>query len=85
MKFIKSSVKEKNGGIEIVISDEGMGFDPKTINENGRFIKGFGLNKIREILKVHGCSLDINSKPGEGASFSLIIPQDKIRSNEQQS
>lgn len=61
----------KNNQLRVTVSDKGHGFDSASM-ENDR--KGFGLIGISERLELMGGSLQVKSYPGEGASFSLIIP-----------
>ncbi len=59
--------------LEIVVSDEGAGFDPRRVHEvDGA--AGFGLFSIRERLELLGGSLKIESAPQRGAKFTLIAP-----------
>ncbi|RYZ53427.1 MAG: response regulator [Sphingobacteriales bacterium] len=40
---------------------------------------GIGLSIAREFVKLHGGSIQVNSKPGEGTSFSVRLPFDNPR------
>lgn len=56
-------------GIRVV--DRGRGFDRGQIEDG---IKGFGLFNIRERINALGGSMTIDSRPGAGASITLLIP-----------
>jgi two-component system nitrate/nitrite sensor histidine kinase NarX len=51
-----------DAGIELVISDNGKGFDPAFLRNHG----GVGLNSMRERARHLGGTLTINTSPGEG-------------------
>ena len=62
-------------GIEITVSDNGVGFDPKTPPADGK--SHFGLQIVRSRLKTMcGASLTIDSKPGQGSVVRVFLPQD---------
>ncbi len=61
--------------IEIVVSDEGMGFDPERLGEmGGESGGGYGLFSIRERLELLGGGLEIESQPHGGSRFKLTAP-----------
>ena len=62
--------------IHIHVSDEGVGFDPAvTLHHKNQQQTGLGLFSIQERLAFFGGHLDIQSAPGKGARFSLIMPR----------
>lgn len=71
--------------VEIKISDSGPGlsseasrhlFDPfYSGREAGRGL-GFGLSKCWRIVSLHQGRIDVESRPGQGAVFSLVLPRD---------
>jgi signal transduction histidine kinase len=61
-------VREDEEGIQVLISDEGRGFDPEA--ETG----GFGLVGMRERVTLAGGSLEVRSAPGEGTSIIALLP-----------
>ena len=81
----KASIKfeEKNGKVGIVISNPEMDFDFEIGKKNEETVKNSGLSRIHEILKQHGCRLEIINKKGEGALVSLLIPRAEITFGEQ--
>ena len=62
------------GQLQIVVSDQGAGFDPKSLNRVGKPGGGFGLFSIRERLDLVGGNLEIDSRPGKGSRFVLTVP-----------
>ncbi len=85
---IKISVSEANNYIEVVISDNGVGFNKNDIacslskkvltstlgteHENG---SGFGLLLCKELLALNNGKLGFDSKPNEGSIFTISVPK----------
>ena len=61
-------------GIEIVVSDDGRGFDTTTFENGLSDDCCFGLFSIRERLSYTGGSLRIDSAPGQGTRISISRP-----------
>lgn len=57
--------------IVIIVSDEGNGFDPHTLNAS---IDGFGLVTIRERARYIEGELSVDSAIGKGSCFTLTVP-----------
>jgi len=83
---ITVSIGKEDGSIFFKVSDEGIGMSPEEINKilnNGGYTRrgtanekgaGMGLTLVREFTGIHNGELKINSKPGEGSVFEVIIP-----------
>ena len=81
--FIKISSIEKNHFIYLSVSDNGVGIDPEHIHHifNPFFTTknvgegtGLGLSISHSIIQNHGGKLEVTSKPGEGATFTIVLP-----------
>lgn len=59
---------------ELVIKDNGCGFDPSRIAPGGDMDGGFGLFSIRERLRFLGGATEIVSTPGRGTTVKLTLP-----------
>lgn len=55
-------------GLDLVVQDDGEGFDPARHSKNGRF----GLAGIRERAQLVGAVLEIGSAPGHGCRVALL-------------
>ena len=70
----KVSIRRKGMEIEVVVQDNGVGFDLSEI-EPGRYMgSGFGLFSIRERLTYLGGQLRIESELGHGTRVTLVAP-----------
>jgi signal transduction histidine kinase len=81
-------IEVEAGGDAVVLSvrDDGEGFDPEandqvrqrfsrgTVEGAGRRF-GLGLALVDEVARAHGGVLDIASRPGAGATFTLRLPR----------
>lgn len=64
---ITLALVEANNGVELIIEDDGVGFDPAAIAASG-----FGLDNMRERAVALGLNLAINSHPGTGTRIKLV-------------
>ncbi len=62
--------------LQLTVSDQGRGFDLADLTKRG-FSGGHGLFGIRERIESFGGSLLIDSRPGEGSRFVLVVPVEK--------
>ena len=58
----------EDGNIELIIADDGIGFDPDTIK------KGMGLKNMRSRAELLSGKIDINSTPGKGSKIKVVLP-----------
>ncbi|MGH6908063.1 MAG: sensor histidine kinase, partial [Aestuariivirga sp.] len=68
-------------GVEIAVRDNGPGISEENMKRileplftTKNFGTGLGLPAIEKIMDMHGGGLEIASKPGEGACFTLWLP-----------
>jgi signal transduction histidine kinase len=70
-------VKRQPAGVSISIQDNGRGFEAGLINSTGANDAGFGLTGIGERARILGGKLMVDSHPGQGAHFLVLIPESK--------
>jgi nitrogen fixation/metabolism regulation signal transduction histidine kinase len=67
--------------VEIIVSDNGIGIDEDLLEDI--FIpffttkthgSGIGLSLVRQIMRLHGGQVRINSQKGKGTTISLVFP-----------
>lgn len=61
----------ENGELLILTKDDGIGFDPEKSKRNS---EGFGLKSIESRVDILKGQLNIQSAPGDGASYFIKIP-----------
>jgi len=79
-------IEEDGGNHEIRVSDNGRGIDPKHHTRifeifqslaprgDGQRGTGIGLSIVKKIAETHGGSIDVESAPGQGATFRVRLP-----------
>jgi two-component system NtrC family sensor kinase len=78
---LRVSTRERDGAVEIEFADTGPGIPPErlskifdpffTTKEKGT---GLGLSVVYGIVDRHGGTVDVESKPGEGTTFTIRLP-----------
>lgn len=87
---VVASVDEKDGHVVGTVSDTGMGIpaddmprifddfyrtkEAKEIDPHGT---GLGLPIVKAIIETYGGTIDVDSKPGEGTTFTFSLPQSR--------
>ena len=85
---IDVNVEKTNNAVSLVIRDTGIGIpqealakifdrfyvvDPSRSKETGG--TGLGLSIVKWISDSHGASIQVNSRPGEGTTVTVVFPQ----------
>ena len=68
--------ERRAGQATLIIEDNGGGFDPDSNGNNGSGRNGLGLVGMRERTALLGGTMDIESRPGEGTTVFVRIPDD---------
>jgi len=71
---VRVSMAEADGFLEIVVHDDGVGFEAREIPQAGGKKGGYGLFSIEERMTDLGGSLEIVSEPGKGCKAVLTVP-----------
>ena len=59
----------RSGSATVVIEDDGQGFDPAKLRE-----EGMGITGMRERVELHEGRLSVESTPGSGATLAAEVP-----------
>ncbi len=69
-------VAERDGGVELRVSDDGSGFHPAVLPHANSLTPGGGLGLVgmAERARLVGGDLDVRSAPGGGTTITLRVP-----------
>jgi two-component system phosphate regulon sensor histidine kinase PhoR len=86
-KEVKVTVASRNGEVSLAVSDRGIGIPPE---ERGRIFEkfarvegglvhdvkgaGLGLSLVDMLVRAHHGRVEVNSTPGEGSTFTILLP-----------
>jgi two-component system sensor histidine kinase HydH len=75
------SLPEKNGTIKVEIRDTGKGINPNDLKQvfDPYFTTkpsgtGLGLAIVHKIIEAHQGDIKVESAPGKGTVFSIVLP-----------
>ena len=66
--------RSADGRVQVVVRDDGVGFDPESVMAGSGTEGGFGLLSVRDHLDLLGGQLDVDSSPGCGTSIRILGP-----------
>ena len=83
-----SSLSSEKQYVRLSVEDNGIGISPENIEKIwARFYQedpsrtetasnsfGLGLSMVKEIADIHGGKLEVESVPGKGSRFTLVLP-----------
>jgi two-component system, OmpR family, sensor histidine kinase MtrB len=84
-------VAERDGRVRFSVTDSGLGilpeeqsqiFEPfRRLKRTGTEIPGVGLGLFvsRRIVEAHGGRLEVESRPGEGSRFEVVLPLGRVQ------
>ncbi|MFZ1676638.1 MAG: ATP-binding protein, partial [Saprospiraceae bacterium] len=73
-KNVWIQLTKREGAINMVIRDDGIGFNPENVRNDKVKASGYGLgNMQKRVDRVKG-TISIDSKPGEGTTILVRIP-----------
>jgi PAS domain S-box-containing protein len=64
--------------LQIIVEDDGVGFDPGSVGNLPGSGGGFGLFSVAERMADLGGSLEIESAPGQGCKATLVAPLEPV-------
>ncbi|MDK4731398.1 ATP-binding protein [Rhizobium sp. CNPSo 3490] len=90
--YVRARVDEKM--VEITITDSGIGMDaddlPKLFqpyyrarSATGIAGTGLGLNVVKQVVELHGGTVEVTSELGKGTTFAISLPIESLLSDQQ--
>jgi len=73
-KLAHVSLRGKNGNIELLVKDEGQGFDVEEQSSEKGFSRGFGLTSMKERTELSGGAFSVESSMGKGTTIRARWP-----------
>jgi signal transduction histidine kinase len=86
---VRAILDREPNAVRVTVSDTGTGITPEDLphiferfyradksRDRTRRGAGLGLAIARQIVELHGSSLKVQSRPGEGARFSFVLSAD---------
>jgi PAS domain S-box-containing protein len=84
---VRENAAERN--VELIVWDKGIGIQPENIDKLFKpFLQldsslarqysgtGLGLSLVQRMAEMHGGSIQVNSSPGEGSQFTILLPHE---------
>lgn len=83
---VEVSLKARGGTAAISVKDDGVGIEKEHLDKiwqrfyqedssrSGGEGLGLGLSMVKQIARVHGGTVSVESVPGEGSTFTVTIP-----------
>jgi len=71
--WIRITLARTDDSVSLLISDDGVGFDPELMAESGRF----GFKTMTERAAAIGATFSVTSKPGSGTRVVVSLPRDE--------
>ncbi len=87
--FVRLRCEHKAAFIRLEVLDTGLGIAPEEIGNIFEEFQqasagstrpeglGLGLSIVKRTAELLGCGLDVDSKPGKGSAFCVVVPQGK--------
>lgn len=67
--------------LHLIVEDQGAGFDPRSLEGSAGVDVGAGLFSVRERMHLVGGQLEVQSTPGEGSRFELVVSAERIKND----
>lgn len=73
-RHVELTLDFQNSRVQVIVQDDGRGFDPATVFDGSHSRQGFGVLGMQERATLAEGSLQIDSQPGRGTRVVVTIP-----------
>jgi signal transduction histidine kinase len=90
--WVAVTIQPEPEGLRLSVADSGLGMTPEDLQRvfdkfkrahlqgtAGETGSGLGLAIVRQLVQLHGGSIDVASEVGRGSTFTVHLPQDELR------
>jgi len=77
-KALEIVVEKEGRALELRVHDDGVGFDPKDVNNHSNPGEGMGLENMAERARLAGGALRVVSNPGRGTTIRAVWRIDRL-------
>jgi PAS domain S-box-containing protein len=84
VKHAYVELNQLDGLVSMIVEDKGIGFDQNELSFKGGSSSGTGLFGITERLSYIGGKIEIDSAPGLGSRFRLMVPVPEVKTEADQ-
>jgi signal transduction histidine kinase/ligand-binding sensor domain-containing protein len=71
---VEVAIGQSDGGLELAVKDDGVGFDLRATMERAAAGKAIGLLGMQERVRMLGGEIRIDSRPGQGTKIRVSLP-----------
>lgn len=72
---VQIAFREVEDTVRVSVQDDGQGFDPATVESDGR--QHLGLQTMKERAASVGAECEITSCPGQGTKIEIVLPKER--------
>jgi signal transduction histidine kinase len=76
--LVRVCLRAGDGGIRLIIRDNGAGFNPERALAGESLRRGFGLTSMKERVQLSGGTLSVDTAPGTGTSIEADWPEAQL-------
>ena len=73
-RHVNLALEFRQASVQVIVQDDGHGFDPTTVFDSGDGGRGFGLLGMQERAELAEGTFQIDSQPGYGTCIVITIP-----------
>ena len=72
--LIRVTLRAESDALQLVIEDDGVGFDPEAVSQRVKRGEHLGLLGMTERVRNAGGTIELDSRPGAGSRLEVTVP-----------